>query len=93
MFWRARDMGFPFSFEAFRRAGANQGWNEAYRFDISAVERGPRSNFWDHSDLFHSTGFGLIDPNRPIIRGNCCLYYIWAKTYFIGNVNPENIHL
>lgn len=61
-------MGFPFSFEAFRRAGANQGWNEAYCFDISAVERGARSNFCNHSDLFRSTGFGVIDPNRPIFR-------------------------
>ena len=36
------------------------------RFDISDVERGQRSSFWDHSELFWFTGFGVIDPNRPI---------------------------
>ena len=55
-------MGFPFSFEAFRQAEANHGWNEADCFDISTVERGPRSNFWYHAHLFWSTGFNIIDP-------------------------------
>ena len=61
-------MGFPFSFEAFRQAEGFPEWNEAFRFDTSTVERGPRSNFWDHSALFRSTGFAVIDPNRPIFR-------------------------
>ena len=58
-------MGFTFSFSAFRRAGGFHGWNEALRFDTFTVERGPRSNFWDHSALFRSTGLAVIDPNRP----------------------------
>ena len=35
-------MGFTFSFGAFRRAAGYPGWNGAFRFDTSAVERGPR---------------------------------------------------
>ena len=75
-------MGFPFSFASFRRAEANPRWNGANCFDISDVKRGPRSNFWDHSELFQSTGFDVINPNRPIFRENCCLYYIGAKRFF-----------
>ena len=83
-------MGFTFSFGAFRRAGGFHGWNGAFRFDTSAVERGPRSNFWDLSALFWFTGFGVIDPNRPIFRENCCLYYIWAESYFLTILPFQN---
>ena len=38
-------MGFPFSFEVFRRAEANHGWNEAEGFDISTVERDRGATF------------------------------------------------
>ena len=75
-------MGFTFSFGAFQRVEGYPGWNGAFCFDTSAVERGPRSNFWDHSALFRSTGFGVIDPNRLIFREKCCLYYIGAKSFF-----------
>ena len=58
-------MGFTFSFAAFRRVEGFWGWNEAFRFDTSAVERGPRSNFWDHAALFRCTGFAVIHQNIP----------------------------
>ena len=74
-----RDIGSPFSFGAFRRVDTIWGQNGADRFDISAAERGLRSNFWDHSEIFLSIGFGLINQNRPIFRENCCL---WAESYF-----------
>ena len=68
-------MGFTFSFEPFRRVGSYPGGNGVFHFDTSAVERGPRSNFWDHSALFRSTGFAVIDPNMPILREHCCIKY------------------
>ena len=68
-------MGFTFSFGAFRQVDSFWGWNEAFRFDTSAVERGPRSNFWDHSALFRSTSFGVMDPNRPFL-GKIAVYAI-----------------
>ena len=74
-------MGFPFSFSPFRRVEGFQGWNEAFRFDTSTVERGPRSNFWDHSALFWSTGFRVIDPNRPFFRENRCICYILGMIF------------
>ena len=74
-------MGFPFSFSPFRRVEGFQGWNEAFRFDRSTVERGPRRNFWDHSALFRSTGFAVIDPNRPFFRENRCICYILGMIF------------
>ena len=74
-------MGFTFSFEPFRQVDSFWGWNGAFRFDTSAVERGPRSNFWDHSALFRSTGFGVMDPNRPFFRENCCICYILGMIF------------
>jgi len=44
---------------------------------------GPRSNFWNHSELFQITGFGVIDPNRPFLE-KMFLYYIWAKSLFVN---------
>ena len=58
---QARGKDFLFSFAAFRRVGII--WDH---FDISAVKRGLRSNFWDYSELSQSTNFGIINPNRPI---------------------------
>ena len=74
-------MGFTFSFSAFRQAAGFPGWNGAFHFDTSAVERGPRSNFWDHSALFRSTGFAVIDPNRPFFRENRYICYILGMIF------------
>ena len=41
-------------------------------FDLSNVERGPRSNFWDHSQHFRTNGFRVIAPNRANFRVKCC---------------------
>ena len=42
--------------------------NEPVRFDLTNVERGPRSNFWDHSQHFRTNGFRVIAPNRANFR-------------------------
>ena len=85
LFWRVREMGFTFSFSAFRQVDSYLGPNEAFRFDTSAVERGPRSNFWDHSALFRSTGFAVIDPNRPFFRENRYICYILGMIFWLCN--------
>ena len=74
-------MGFTFSFGAFRQVDSYPARNGAFRFDTSAVERGPRSNFWDHSALFRSTGFAVIDPNRPFFRENRYICYILGMIF------------
>ena len=33
---------------------------------LANVERGSRSRFWDHSQLFRTNGVCIIEPNRPI---------------------------
>ena len=47
---------------------------------LTNVQRGPRSNFWDHSQLFRPNG-GVIEPNRTIFWAKCCIfrpiYYIF----------------
>ena len=74
-------MGFTFSFEPFRRAAGFWGWNGALRSDTSTVERGQRSNFWDHSALFRSTGFAVIDQNRQFYRENRYICYILGMIF------------
>ena len=37
-------------------------------FIFTNVERGPRSNFWDHLQHFQTNGFRAIEPNKPIFR-------------------------
>ena len=44
------------------------GRNEPVTFDFFNVERGPRSNFWDHSKHFWTNGFRVIAPNRANFR-------------------------
>ena len=85
LFWRVRAMGFTFSIWEIPTSASFWGWNGAFRFDTSAVERGPRSNFWDHSALFRSTGFCVIHPNRPIFRENCCICYILGMIFWLCN--------
>ena len=50
----------------------NSDCNEPVTFDLSNVERGPRSNFWDHSQHFRTNGFCVIAPNRANFRVKCC---------------------
>ena len=50
LFWRVREIGPPFSAEASCQVDAFPGQNEAFTFDLTIVERWPRSNFLD---LFH----------------------------------------
>jgi len=61
------------------------GGNGPDRFDLTNVERGPRSNFWDHSQHFQTNGFGVIDPNRPILKEILLILYIWGKSFFFAN--------
>ena len=77
-----RDIGSPFSFGAFRQVDTIWGQNGPDRFDISSAERGLRSNFWDHSEIFWSTGFGVIDPNRLIFREKLLLM---GRKLFLNN--------
>ena len=48
------------------------GRNDPDQFDLSNVERGPRSNFWDHSQHFRTNGFCVIAPNMANFRVKCC---------------------
>ena len=47
---------------------------------LTNVERGLRSNFWDHSQLFQTIGIGAIEENGPTFWVKCCIlrpmYYI-----------------
>ena len=85
LFWWAREIGFAFSFGVFRRTADFWWWNGSFYFDTSTVKRGPRSNFWDHSALFQSTGFGIIDPNWPFFKGKM-LYMLYP-----GNPAEETV--
>ena len=77
-------MGFTFSFGAFRWAGTILGQNGDDHLDISALEKEPRSNFWDHLALYRSTVFGVIDPNRPILGENT-VYTIYGPKVIFSN--------
>jgi len=81
----SRDIGSPFSFGAFRRADTNCGQNGADPFDISAVERGPSSKFWDHVKLFRSTVFGVIDPNMPFFNEELLIILYMRRKLFFNN--------
>ena len=48
LFWKVREIGPPFSAEASCQVGAIPGQNGAFTFDLTNVERWPRSNFIDH---------------------------------------------
>ena len=47
-FVKVRKIGFPFSHSASRPFNAFLGENEADTFEVTDVERRPRSNFLDH---------------------------------------------
>ena len=48
LFWKVREIGPPFSAEASCQVEGIWGQNEAFTFDLTNVERWPRSNFLDH---------------------------------------------
>ena len=74
----AADIGSPFSFGAFQRVDTIWGKNGANRFDISAAERGLRSNFSNHSEIFWSTSFGVINPKGQFLE-NIAAYTIYGQ--------------
>ena len=47
---------------------------------LTNVERGLRSNFWDHSQLFQTIGIGVIEEDAPTFWVKSCIlrpmYYI-----------------
>ena len=74
----ATDIGSPFSFGAFQRVDTIWSKNGANRFDISAAERGLRSNFWDYSEIFQLTGFGVINAKGQFL-GKIAAYTIYGQ--------------
>ena len=48
---------------------------------LMAVKRGPKSNFWNHIELFQTYDFGETDQNRLIFRVNSCIYYLREKVF------------
>ena len=66
LFWRVREIGFPFSHLASRPFCAIFGENEADIFEVTDVERRPRSNFLDHFHYSQAVTFWVIALNRPI---------------------------
>ena len=50
-------------------------------FDLSNVEWGPRSSFWDHSKHFWTNGFRVIAPNIANFRVKC---YFWDDIFTLS---------
>ena len=69
-----RYMVFRISMRFARLFESISGRNGPDKFDLSNVERGPRSNFWDHSQHFRTNGFRVIAPNMANFRVKCCFW-------------------
>ena len=56
---------------------------------LTNVERGSRSSFWDHSQLFRTNRVGVIEPNRPTFFVKWCIfrhmYYILGMIFYFCN--------
>ena len=86
----ATDKASPFSFGAFWWVDTIWGKNGATRFDISAAERGLRSNFWDHSEIFQLTGFGVINPKGQFLE-KIASYTIYGQNFiFLTMLSFQN---
>ena len=71
-FVKVRKIGFPFSFYSTRPFDAKTEKNEADIFEVTDVERRPRSNFLDHLHYFQAVTFWVMALNRPFFYFFAC---------------------
>ena len=64
LFWKVRKIGFPFSHSASRPFATILGESGVDIFEVTDVERRPRSNFLDHFHYSQAVTFWVMALNR-----------------------------